>query len=152
MVYKKLWPFIVLVILILTLLIVKVSLKNHKEILWGVVSLGGEDFQVEIVSSPQDMYNGLSKREELCVNCGMLFTFSDLELRTFSMRDMEFPLDIIFIKDNEIVKIYNNLQAEGDALGEKYSSVKPINHVLEINAGKSDALGIKAGDKIEILN
>ena len=53
--------------------------------------------KTEIARTPYQFYQGLSKRARICVDCGMLFVFSDFDERTFVMRDMNFPLDIIFI-------------------------------------------------------
>ena len=64
------------------------------------------------------------------------------------MRNMKFPLDIIFIKDDTIVEILENLEPEGSNPKEIYSSNQPVNSVLEINAGMSKQYDFKTGQKV----
>jgi uncharacterized membrane protein (UPF0127 family) len=80
----------------------------------------------------------------------MLFVFSDFDERTFVMRDMLFPLDIIFIAKGRVVKIYENLAPEGDKPQNLYNSEFPVDQVLEINAGQAKAWGIKVGDELTV--
>lgn len=108
----------------------------------------GRTFQLEIASNPLKQYQGLSNRSSLCQDCGMLFIFLDFSPKSFVMREMNFPLDIIFIKDNVIDKIYYNLPPEGRAPEHIYSSNGPVNLVLELNAGEANRLGLSEGDEI----
>jgi hypothetical protein len=80
----------------------------------------------------------------------MLFIFSDSQNRTFWMKNMLFPLDIIWINDGKIVNISRNLPPEGDLPSNKYHSGRPADHVLEINSGLSDKLHFKPGDNVNI--
>jgi uncharacterized membrane protein (UPF0127 family) len=103
--------------------------------------------KVETATTDSVRYQGLSNRESLCKNCGMLFVWPDKTIRTFVMRNMRFPLDIIFIADDKIVKIDSNLAPEGPNPKEIYESSVPVNYVLEINGGLSDLYGIEVGDE-----
>ena len=63
------------------------------------------------------------------------------------MKDMNFPLDILWINDNfEIVGIEKKIlpQTYPKIFGEKYLS----SYVLEVSAGYCDKNNIKIGDKI----
>ena len=64
------------------------------------------------------------------------------------MPDMRFPLDIIWIKGNEIVGILENVSPAGFGELEIYYPPEPVDKVLEINAGLADKLNIKIGDGI----
>jgi len=114
------------------------NLKSNE----ALMKITDQILKVEIVSDPMDMYRGLSNRQELCDQCGMLFVFPDLSERTFVMRDMNFPLDIIFLAQGKIVKIHANLPPEGSNTQNLYSSEGPADRVLEINAGLSAELGL----------
>lgn len=103
---------------------------------------------VEIANTAEKHYQGLSNRKNLCDNCGMLFIFPDKKERTFVMRNMNFPLDIIWIDDDKIVKIDKNLLPEGENPVNNYSPDIPVNYVLEVNGGFADKNNIKTGDKI----
>ena len=50
---------------------------------------------------------GLSKREHLHENEGMLFNFTDKEKKSFHMKECLFSLDIIFIENGVIKKIFH---------------------------------------------
>ncbi len=103
--------------------------------------------KVEAATTDSERYRGLSDRASLCKNCGLLFVWPDKATRTFVMRNMRFPLDIIFIADDRIVKIDSNLTPEGPNPKETYESLVPVNYVLEINGGLTDLYGIEVGDE-----
>jgi len=106
--------------------------------------------KAEVVSSPIALYRGLSGRTELCRDCGLLFNFSGAEEREFVMRNMKFPLDIIFINAGQIINIARNLAPEGNNPQNIYRSSGPANQVLEINGGYSEYFGFEAGDRVLI--
>jgi hypothetical protein len=103
---------------------------------------------VELAKTSSEQYQGLSDRESLCQNCGMLFAWPEKGIRDFVMRNMNFPLDIIFIANQKIVKIESNLFPEGDTPQTNYSSEVPVDHVLEVNGGLTDRYGIGVGDEV----
>lgn len=119
------------------------------------VTINNKKIKIEIADTPELQYQGLSNKKELCDNCGMLFVFSDKQVRTFVMRNMNFPLDIIWIDDNlsaqagKIVKINKNAIPESSNPVMRYSSDLPVNYVLEVNAGFCDGNEIKVGDSVE---
>jgi len=114
------------------------------------IVINNEKINIEIADTDKLRYNGLSNRDELCKNCGMLFTWEDKLERTFVMRDMNFSLDIIFINDDKIINISKNAVPEGSDYKIKYSSELPVNYVLEVNAGFCDKNNIKEEDNIKI--
>ena len=117
-----------------------------------VVVVNGVKISVEIADEPMEWYQGLSDHAPLCENCGMLFVFPEYESRTFVMRNMLFPLDIIFIKDNRIINIERDLPPEGAVPEKRYESGEPVNYVLEVNGGYCQKNGIGEGDVVNIIN
>lgn len=108
---------------------------------------------VEIVNTPEKMRQGLSGRNKLNDNQGMLFNFlGSLEKQPgFWMKDMEFDLDIIWIKDKKIIGITPNIshpKSINDALP-LYYPPSDIDMALEVNAGWSKKNKIKIGDEIK---
>jgi len=118
------------------------SPKNYVQIKNNIIA-------VEIADSPASQARGLSNRPSLSENQGMLFIFPDRQTRIFWMKKMLFPLDIIWLDGNRIVKISANLPAEGLAPAKIYSSDTPVNYVLEVNAGWAKRAGVKVGELIE---
>ena len=115
--------------------------------------LGERSFTVAIADDPKERMKGLSGKEKFNNDRGMLFIFDKPDYYSFWMRDMKFPLDIIFIKENKIVKIYHNVQAPKNQEGLSiYQTPTPSDRVLEINAGLSKEYGFKEGQEIEFEN
>lgn len=115
--------------------------------------VNGQAVFLEIASSSDERSLGLSNRESLCEYCGMLFLFNESAERSFVMRNMNFPLDILFIsEDDTIVKIYENAEPEGANPQNIYNSTAPVIKVLELNAGMAERLGLEEGDKAEFLS
>jgi len=87
---------------------------------------------------------GLSNQENLPIDSGMLFIFPAAAIQGFWMKDMHFPLDIVWIDAHKkIIGIAQNVTPE--SYPEVFMSPDPIKYVLEINAGKSDDFGLKKG-------
>ena len=112
------------------------------------LEISGQTIEVEIADTPASQSRGLSNHPPLAENQGMLFVFSDRQIRSFWMKEMLFPLDIIWLDGNRIVKISTNLPPEGVTPSKIYSSDLPANYVLEVNAGWADRAGIKVGELI----
>lgn len=108
-----------------------------------IARIGGQDHYLEKVDSDAKRRLGLGNRKELCEKCGMLFVFLEEKEHVFWMKDMLFPLDIIWLKDGKIVLIEKNIsQTSSETFGKGVIS----DSVIELNAGISDKLGIKEGD------
>jgi len=114
----------------------------------SLVTIKDQTVQAELATTPAQMYQGLSGRPALCPACAMLFNFSDSAERQFVMRNMAFPLDIIFISYGHIIKIDANLPPDGAGPEIVYDSGAPADQVLEVNAGYAAAHGIKVGDAV----
>lgn len=111
---------------------------------------------VDIARSAGEKTKGLSGRNSLGENEGMLFVFEENSRPTFWMKDMNFGLDIIWIDDGRIIYIHKNVPAPepgaSDSELPKYSPPNVIDYVLEVNAGFADKYKIKVGDRVEILD
>ncbi len=120
------------------------------------ITLGEKSINVEVADTESERSLGLGKRESLGENTGMLFVFEDKDvLRTFWMKDMAIPLDIIWINDDKVVKIDKNVPAPpantSDENLTQYKAPSPIDYVLEVNAGFSDKNDTKAGDTVDLI-
>ncbi|NTW27368.1 MAG: DUF192 domain-containing protein [Candidatus Moranbacteria bacterium] len=111
------------------------------------IKLHEKTFRAEVVTSQQAMAKGLGQRDDLCENCGMLFEFPKAAKHSFWMKDMRFPLDIIWITQGKIVYIEKNVQS---TFLETITPPENADMVLEINAGIVDQLGVKVGDVVKL--
>lgn len=103
-------------------------------------------FQVEIADTDETRARGLMFRREMAADHGMLFDFNPPEPASFWMRNTHLSLDIIFIgADGRILNIADNTTPYSDA---PIPSRGLARAVLEINAGRAAALGIRAGDRV----
>ncbi|MDP3043582.1 MAG: DUF192 domain-containing protein [bacterium] len=139
----------ILTIIAIAILFYIVKTNQISDLDYTKIIIDDKIIEVEIADTVEKHYQGLSNRENLCDNCGMLFVFPDKEERVFVMRDMNFPLDIIWISDDKIVKIDKNLLPEGSNPKMLYSSGQPVNYVLEINSGYAGKHGFKTGDMVK---
>jgi len=116
------------------------------------VVISNKLIKVAVADDMQKQIDGLSNKPKLGDDEGMLFVFDTKQKRTFWMKQMNFPLDIIWIYDDRIVNISKNLPPEGENPANKYSSQYSVNYVLEVNAGFADNNKIKIGDIVQYNN
>lgn len=109
------------------------------------VIVGDEVFVVEVARLKNEREKGLSGRKELCSNCGMLFEFSKPGKYGFWMKDMNFPLDFVWILDGRIVYVNKNIAKNFSEV--IFPPIK-IDRVLEIPAGALDRYKIEVGDEV----
>lgn len=104
-------------------------------------------FMVETACTNESRARGLSGRENMKDDEGMLFVFQDKKTRNFWMNDMHFGLDILFIAGGRIMEIVTLPKPSGSKIP-TCISLCPADQVLEINAGLAEKLGIKPGDRL----
>jgi uncharacterized protein len=115
------------------------------------VKIGEGDWNVETVSSLNDRAKGLSDRESLDKNAGMLFIFPEPGFHGIWMKDMNFAIDIIWLDKNlHIVDFREGVTPE--SFPDVFRSGKFALYVLEINAGEARGAKIKIGDQAEIFS
>jgi len=114
-----------------------------------VVNLNSQKFNVLVADTSQKQRLGLGERKNLDANLGMIFPYHPKTIPHFWMKSMMFPIDIVWVADNKVVKIDSNVPEEPgvpDRLLKTYSPPVPIDFVVEFNAGFSERNNIKIGD------
>lgn len=96
-------------------------------------------YTVSVVETSEESYQGLSGIESMTEREGMLFPYDNEAERTFVMRDMNYPLDIIFIDSNHNVRKVVTLQPNDTTKAKGKAQ-----YVLELNAGS----GVEKGDTV----
>ncbi len=110
----------------------------------------GTALTVEVASTPKARALGLGARDALGADAGMLFTFDQPGTYGFWMKDMRFPIDIIWLRDGEVVDLNPDVPVgSGDSLP-SYAPSVPVNQVLETNAGFVKGHEITVGDRLDI--
>jgi len=113
------------------------------------IVLGGQTITAEVSDSDCKRELGLSGRKLLKNNEGMLFVFEKEGEEIFWMKDMNFPIDIVWVgSDFNVVGIKRNASPETypSFFGQGFLS----KYVLELPAGFCDKNNIKVGNKIFI--
>lgn len=118
----------------------------------GVINLAGTDLLVEQAQTPAQWEKGLSGRDSLQGVDGMIFYFPAYHVPVFWMKDMHFPLDMIWIKDNVVVDITSNVPTPEEGKLPTYSPKQPVDTVLEVNAGWAQSHSLKPGDVLTTNN
>lgn len=116
------------------------------------IEIGDREYKVREAKTEEERKQGLKGIESLPEDEGMLFYMPDKKSQVaFTMEDMKFPLDIIFInQDDEVFDAAYNVPidteaviSDEDALPNQDGYVK---YVLEVNPNS----GIQIGDELDI--
>lgn len=114
------------------------------------VAIDNQELSVELATTSEEKSQGLSGRTGIGSD-GMLFVMNPSQIAVFWMKDMKFAIDIVWIKEGEVIGFVENAlpPAGGSGALDKqlptYSSKTPIDYVLEVEAGYVKEHGIKVG-------
>ncbi len=156
----KIFLFIFGLVLISISLFVILNLNNtdntvKEESDYALLSINNLDLKLEIADEPHEQQIGLMNRNNinegsLVANSeGMIFIFEDETPRTFWMKNTYVTLDIIFLdKDKRVLNIEKDTLV--NQTSEVYSSRGNSMYVIELEGGRSDEIGIKVGDRIDL--
>jgi uncharacterized membrane protein (UPF0127 family) len=112
-----------------------------------LVEIGANRVEAELATSSADLFRGLSGRAGLVENEAMLFLFAKPDFHRFWMKEMNFPIDIIWIgEDRTIIEITPELAPS--TYPQTFTSPKPAKYVLELPAGWAAEHRIKRGDRV----
>lgn len=109
----------------------------------------GDEILVNVARTKKQQTRGLSGRDSLPENEGLLFVHEKVDYQSYWMKEMLFPIDIIWIKNNQIVGFVENAQPQEPPLT-IYTSPVPVDKVLEVNAGFVEENAINVGDILDI--
>ncbi len=118
-------------------------------LLWATVIFpSGNIYTVELATAPAQWEKGLSGKPSLAQNQGMLFVFPQPQVQYFWMKDMKFPIDIIWLDENYTVlgTVENAPPCKNNC--PTYNSRVPAKYVLEVPAGTVKREGLKPGDRL----
>lgn len=110
----------------------------------------GQRILLEMARTPQQQAIGLMFRDDLPDDRGMLFPFDPPRPVNFWMRNVRFPLDMIFLRDGEVRAIAPNVPPCTTATCPTYGPEDVVDQVIELKGGRAAALGITVGDTITI--
>lgn len=104
-----------------------------------------------VANTRPEMVTGLGDHDTLAAGKGMLFIHGETAEQTYVMRDMDFPIDIVFINTScEITTIHSADAPDPNETGEepKYHYSGEAKYVLEVpNGYATERVGV--GDAVE---
>lgn len=135
----------------------KPSASNNVE----SVKLDGEWFHLELALDGASRFRGLSDREQIDADGGMLFVFTKPSVQRFVMRDCPIPIDIIFLDPSGRITAMHQMtvetprgEDESDSAYEerlnRYSSKFAAQFVIELAGGTLDRLDLEEGDQVDL--
>ncbi len=136
--------FIAVIVIVLTIIVLSNVTYNAK------VVIAGKTYKVDVAETRYFLERGLSGRESLKSNEGMFFIFQKPDKYGFWMKDMSFPIDIIWFDESlKVVHIEKNVKPE--TYPKVFTPESNSEYVLEVSSGQVDILNIKIGDRAEFL-
>ena len=151
---KMIWPLLAAVILIVVgFFMDQSSVVSPDEI--KSVLIGGQRIKVDLAATSGERQQGLSGRASLPQGTGLLFVFERPDIYPFWMKDMNFPIDIIWLAPlgggNNAKVSYIKKDARPESYPETFTPREEAMYVLEVPAGFSDKYGIGEGDIVTFL-
>jgi hypothetical protein len=128
--------------------------------LWGMhwpkmdLELRDQQLHVLVANTVNHQIKGLGGRKDLGEYDGMIFIYNSYSRLGFLMRDMRFPIDIIWLKDAKVVDFVQKVQPEPGVKEidlQRYYPRTEANAVLELSAGWAEKNGLKIGDQLTVL-
>ncbi len=115
------------------------------------VSVGGVNLLASLSTTPESQAKGLATKGSLEETEGMLFVFESPQKYSFWMKDMKFPIDIIWINSaGKIVHIESKLPPCIFLLPcPSYTPKDDSLYVLEVVSNFTDKFNINVGDDVD---
>lgn len=111
--------------------------------------LGGEALVLEVADTDRLRTKGLSGHAPLRQNEGMLFVFSEDDYYGFWMKDMLFPIDIIWL-DREYRIVDKKEHAAPESYPQVFVPEEPARYVVELSAGFFAEHHLEVGNIMQI--
>ena len=139
-----------LILAILLILIIAFLTLNYFLPKTPWIAINGHTFSLYLAETSQEQSIGLAKYKSIAPNQGMLFLFDKSDYYSFWMKDMQFPIDIIFISGNKVVDIFQKVPVWPNGNLPVYTTKTKADKVLEINAGLVKKDNIRIGDIVKL--
>ena len=111
------------------------------------ITIGKNYFHTFVADTKDKRERGLSGISELKEEEAMIFEFSEAGQYNFWMKDMNFPIDIVWIDENKkIIDISENITP--DTYPKTFTSRAKSKWVLEVGANETKNKEIKIGDEV----
>lgn len=115
------------------------------------IAVGGQSIPVDLAYTDATRQTGLSGRPCLAAGTGLVIGWDKPTPARIWMPDMNFAIDVIFVRDAKIVMIRSDAQpCVTIADCPTFGPGTPIDYVLEVPAGSAKTWGLKQNDPIKL--
>ena len=120
---------------------------EHRGYTLATLHAGSQMYTLRVANTPPAQQKGLGGLYSLPKNQGMLFTFSGPDVRCFWMKDMRFPLDVIWLDaGKQVVHVERNVAPA--TFPDEFCPNTPAQYVIELNAGEAARANIQPGETL----
>ncbi len=113
-----------------------------------ILNINNESIALIVADDQQEREKGLGDRDYISDYEAMIFVFEQPDIYEFWMKDMKFPLDIVWLNEKrEVVYIKEN--AKPESYPESFVPPQKAQYVIEFNTGLVSKLGIKVGNILD---
>ncbi len=126
------------------------SLYQRAEAGYKIVSIGEESFKLEVADTEEKQVKGLSDRDSIPGDEGMIFLFGKPGNYGIWTKGMRFSIDIIWLRDNKVVDVAENIPPPLDENAglKTYYPGADADAVIELKAGTIKKVGLSIGDEV----
>lgn len=135
--------------------------KEEDKTKYEKVIIAEQEFKLEIASDFATRAKGLSGRDKLDEDKGMIFIYRRADQHSFWMKDCLIDLDIMYLNSRGIIVAMhemkkepprgeNETMAQYDRRLKRYPSRRAAQYVIELQKGMNKKLKLKVGQTIEL--
>ncbi len=118
---------------------------------FAALEIKGKILKVELADNPLKQARGLSGRLNLPPDQGMFFIFDSPGYHPFWMKDMRFPIDVLWIGTGyRVVDISPKI--EPGSYPKSFRPKLPAQFVLEVPAGWTEENSITIGESVKLVD
>lgn len=112
-----------------------------------------QSLRATVAATDTSRAQGLASQNALADNRGMLFVFPKADLWPFWMKGVTFPIDIIWINNDNVTEVTPSVPPADPSLPDSqlpnYRPTGPVDRVLEVAAGWAARFSIQPGDPVK---
>lgn len=112
------------------------------------VWLGDGVFQTSLATTSRSREKGLSGTDHLAPDQAMLFVFDTSDQWGIWMKDMNYPIDVVWLNDQKQV-VYSVSNMNPDSYPEVFTPKQPARYVVEFAAGTLASKAIHTGSQAQ---
>ncbi|MCA9279446.1 MAG: DUF192 domain-containing protein [Phycisphaeraceae bacterium] len=126
------------------------------------VQIAGKRFTLELATNADTRFQGLSNRDFIADDGGMIFVFRSPSSQSFVMRHCPIDIDIMYLDSRGKILTMHEMtveepQREGESDAEYNARLKRypsrfsnVQFVIELRGGRMAEIGVKVGDQVTL--